>query len=111
MHPGSGRAENRQTLRHVHGAHWITFLQGYDGAAAQEGIYEVSVKYDVIVCEDDPYYFLQEGPYVPWWYRWRKASAAMDPDEGFETLSPRFLKFDHEGRITRLDPFFKVNES
>ncbi|KAG8864615.1 hypothetical protein FRB96_005119 [Tulasnella sp. 330] len=78
------------------------------GAQRKKDIYEVCVKYDIIICEDDPYYFLQEGPYVPQAYRSREAPAAMDPDEWFETLSPSFLRFDYEGRVIRLDTFSKT---
>ncbi|KAG9005248.1 hypothetical protein FRB94_001666 [Tulasnella sp. JGI-2019a] len=77
------------------------------GAARKKDVYEICVKYDVIICEDDPYYFLQEGPYVPKSYRSRKG-VDMDPEEWVETLSPSFLKFDYEGRVIRMDTFSKT---
>ena len=35
------------------------------GAQRKKEIYEICVKYDVIICEDDPYFILQAGDYIP----------------------------------------------
>jgi aromatic amino acid aminotransferase I len=63
---------------------------------------------DIIIAEDDPYYFLQAGEYVP--KSKRKAAAADDDDvAGFvRSLVPTFLRVDTQGRVIRMDTFSKV---
>lgn len=63
---------------------------------------------DIIIAEDDPYYFLQVGEYVP--KSKRKAAAADDGDVmGFaQSLIPSFLRLDTQGRVIRMDTFSKV---
>ena len=63
---------------------------------------------DIIIAEDDPYYFLQAGEYVP--KSKRKAAAADDDDvAGFvQSLVPTFLRVDTQGRVIRMDTFSKV---
>ncbi|KAL4255461.1 Class-I pyridoxal-phosphate-dependent aminotransferase-like protein, partial [Pleurotus pulmonarius] len=34
------------------------------GIERKQEIYDICVEFDVLIAEDDPYYFLQEGPYV-----------------------------------------------
>jgi len=70
-------------------------------------IYAICVEYDIVIIEDDPYYFLQQGPYVP------KADRAQrltpDDDERFlASLAPSYLKFDYQGRVIRLDTCSKT---
>jgi aromatic amino acid aminotransferase I len=82
----------------------------------KKAIYEICVKYDVIICEDDPYYFLYADPWVP--RRGKKAAAAAratrlaDNDKGqkefLKALPPSFLKFDYQGRVIRLETFSKT---
>lgn len=61
--------------------------------------------------EDDPYYFLQQDPYVPAKDR-KKASGsskALDDAEAYvASLAPSYLKFDYQGRVIRLDSFSKT---
>lgn len=79
---------------------------------------------DVIIIEDDPYFFLQEGPYTP--KAQRKMSEVDSDEEYLRKLAPSFLKsvlacdfhvwlvndsfhsFDYQGRVIRLDTFSKV---
>ncbi|GAA6061023.1 hypothetical protein JCM10212_001079 [Sporobolomyces blumeae] len=74
-------------------------------------IYELAVKYDVIIVEDDPYYFLQAPPYVP---RSARASSsatksATETDKEFlESLVPSYLRCDTQGRVVRIDTFSKT---
>lgn len=71
-------------------------------------IYDICVEYDIIIVEDDPYFFLQEGPYVPKPDR-RTSSSESDSDEKFvASLAPSYLKFDYQGRVLRLDTFSKT---
>lgn len=62
---------------------------------------------DIIIVEDDPYFFLQQGEYVPKAARADSADAISE-EAWISTLAPSFLKFDYEGRVIRLDTFSKV---
>lgn len=72
---------------------------------------------DVIICEDDPYYFLQEGKYIPPAERKRvakqtalvkKAAAAEDSEHFIANLEQSFLKIDYQGRVIRMDTYSKT---
>ncbi|KAJ7129722.1 PLP-dependent transferase [Mycena epipterygia] len=75
------------------------------GAARKKEIYQICV-------EDDPYYVLQEGPYVPKAQRGnqsRSSAAGLDDEAAFiASLEPSYVKFDYQGRIIRLDTFSKT---
>ncbi|OJA14663.1 hypothetical protein AZE42_02405 [Rhizopogon vesiculosus] len=81
--------------------------------ARKKQIYDVCVKYDVIIVEDDPYYFLQLGTYI---FKEDRSSGATpsgrpSPEESkryISTLTPSFLNFDYQGRVIRLDTFSKT---
>ena len=66
---------------------------------------------DIIIAEDDPYFFLQVGEYVP--KSKRKERAAKDDNDDDITrfvtsLIPTFLRIDTQGRVIRMDTFSKV---
>ena len=63
---------------------------------------------DIIIVEDDPYFFLQQGEYVPKAGR-ADSTDTMSEEAWVSTLAPSFLKFDYEGRVIRLDTFSKVS--
>ncbi|KAG9219324.1 hypothetical protein CCMSSC00406_0001734 [Pleurotus cornucopiae] len=70
-------------------------------------IYDICVEFDVLIAEDDPYYFLQEGPYVH--KTERSASVQFNSDEEYLShLAPSFLSIDYQGRVIRLDSFSKT---
>ncbi|GAA5942774.1 aminotransferase-like domain-containing protein [Sporobolomyces koalae] len=75
-------------------------------------IYALAVKYDVIIVEDDPYYFLQAGPYSPPSVRAqsdRAKSSRSETDEEFlKSLVPSYLRCDYQGRVVRIDTFSKT---
>jgi len=75
-------------------------------------IYDICVKYDVIICEDDPYYFLQAGEYEPASVRASSASSQgkhkETDDEFIASLIPSYLRFDYQGRVLRIDTFSKT---
>ncbi|GAA5876540.1 hypothetical protein JCM16303_003573 [Sporobolomyces ruberrimus] len=75
-------------------------------------IYAIAVKYDVIIVEDDPYYFLQAPPYSPPSVRSQTQKAGTnrsETDEEFLTsLVPSYLKIDYQGRVVRIDTFSKT---
>ena len=62
---------------------------------------------DIIIVEDDPYYFLQEGEYKPKSER-VNATVKHESDKFIASLAPSYLKFDCQGRVIRLDTFSKV---
>lgn len=67
------------------------------GAQRKKEIYAICVEFDIIIGEDDPYYILQEGEYVPQNIRaqWQKAAnpQASDDVEAFiDTLEPSYLR-------------------
>lgn len=53
---------------------------------------------DVIIVEDDPYYFLQAAPYVAKTSRASIATALETDDEFLDSLVPSFLRYDYQGR-------------
>ncbi|EER29497.1 Aromatic/aminoadipate aminotransferase 1 [Coccidioides posadasii str. Silveira] len=69
-------------------------------------VYKVAQKHDIIIVEDEPYYFLQMQPY-------KGANAPQDPppanyNEFLKALIPSFLSMDVDGRVVRLESFSKV---
>ncbi|KAF9782205.1 PLP-dependent transferase [Thelephora terrestris] len=78
-------------------------------AQRKQEVYNICVEFDVIIVEDDPYYFLQMPHYVP--KETRKTSASpfdTDEDNYLRKLVPSYLKFDWQGRVIRLDTFSKT---
>ncbi|TIC99742.1 Aromatic amino acid aminotransferase C56E4.03 [Colletotrichum higginsianum] len=81
-------------------------------------IYAVASKYDIIIVEDDPYWYLQypsavvaeaksrglKTPPSPPAYKPAKSSGYPFLD----SLTPSFLSVDTEGRVIRLDTFSKT---
>ncbi|RXW25294.1 hypothetical protein EST38_g585 [Candolleomyces aberdarensis] len=78
------------------------------GAARKKEIYDVCVEFDVIIVEDDPYYFLQEGPYRPKDSRDSLRQRQLNTTEFVEELVPSYLRFDYQGRVIRLETFSKT---
>ncbi|GAA5849914.1 hypothetical protein JCM5353_009063 [Sporobolomyces roseus] len=80
--------------------------------ARKRQIYELAVKYDVIIVEDDPYYFLQAPPYSPPSIRsteLKNCSKRSESDEEFlKSLIPSYLGVDYQGRVIRIDTFSKT---
>ncbi|KAH9055318.1 PLP-dependent transferase, partial [Lactarius vividus] len=80
------------------------------GLERKKAIYDICVEYDVIIAEDDPYFFLQIGEFVPKSQR----KAECEPPAGEEvarfidSLVPSFLKIDTQGRVIRIDTFSKT---
>ncbi|SCV73613.1 BQ2448_6043 [Microbotryum intermedium] len=83
-------------------------------AERKQRIYDICVKYDVIIVEDDPYYFLQAGEYEPPHVRASSSSktpskSSTESDEEFlQSLVPSFLRYDYQGRVIRIDTFSKT---
>lgn len=75
-------------------------------AERRRAVYKVAQKHDLIIVEDEPYYFLQMQPYTG------EGAAALPPpathDDFLKSLVPSFLSLDVDGRVVRLESFSKV---
>ncbi|KAI0969811.1 pyridoxal phosphate-dependent transferase [Xylaria arbuscula] len=81
-------------------------------------LYEICSKYDVIIVEDDPYWYLQfpsaeieeakaHNKPIPEF----KAANTLPVKSGYsflDSLAPSFLNVDYDGRVVRLDTFSKT---
>ena len=61
----------------------------------RQQIYNICRQHDVIIMEDDPYYYLQ-------------FSGDEATPQGFQNLGKSYLSLDTDGRVIRLDSFAKV---
>ncbi|KAJ2061062.1 hypothetical protein GGI17_003319 [Coemansia sp. S146] len=92
-------------------AYMIPTAQNPTGATMsmqrKQAIYEVAKKHDLVIIEDDPYYYLQFGEYRP-------VGETADPEDrysdlpGVTALIPSLLSMDTDGRVIRLDSFSKI---
>ncbi|KAJ1826728.1 Aromatic/aminoadipate aminotransferase 1, partial [Coemansia sp. RSA 2703] len=92
-------------------AYMIPTAQNPTGAtmslARKQALYQVAQKHDLVIIEDDPYYYLQFSAY-------QDPSQVADPEQryadlpGLTALQPSFLSLDTDGRIIRLDSFSKI---
>ncbi|KAK4189603.1 pyridoxal phosphate-dependent transferase [Podospora australis] len=82
-------------------------------------IYAICSKYDVIIIEDEPYWYLQFPSAAAEEAKSRKASlpadlekqtssTAKDDDDFMASLTPSFTALDVDGRVVRLDTFSKT---
>ncbi|RCK54530.1 Aromatic/aminoadipate aminotransferase 1 [Candida viswanathii] len=76
-------------------------------AERRKKIYELACKYDFLVVEDEPYYFLQMEPYTKDKAA-REGKAVHSHEEFINALVPSFVSLDVEGRVIRLDSVSKV---
>lgn len=68
-------------------------------------VYAVAQKHDVLIIEDDPYYFLQLGPY----HQGKTvANDVKSPEEFLASLVPSYVSIDVDGRVIRIDSASKV---
>ncbi|KAK9413677.1 hypothetical protein SUNI508_11758 [Seiridium unicorne] len=67
-------------------------------------IYEVAVRHDLYIFEDDPYYFLQmTGP-----EGYASGTAGLAADDYLAQLPPSYLSLDQCGRVLRMDSTSKI---
>ncbi|KAJ1922082.1 hypothetical protein IWQ60_006621 [Tieghemiomyces parasiticus] len=71
----------------------------------RRAIYALAQSYNLIIIEDDPYYYLQFAPYQP---AAERTNDSMDAQPGLSGLLPSFLSLDTDGRVLRLDSFSKI---
>ncbi|CDF90832.1 probable Aromatic/aminoadipate aminotransferase 1 [Zygosaccharomyces bailii ISA1307] len=76
----------------------------------KEAIYRIAQKHNFLIVEDEPYYFLQVGDYVPDLKKREEINSAPRPthQEFLDSLVKTFLSCDTDGRVVRLDSFSKV---
>ncbi|KAI0340764.1 PLP-dependent transferase [Trametopsis cervina] len=93
-----------------HVMYTVPIGQNPSGATARAGrkqaIYDICVEFDVIIVEDDPYYFLQMGAYKPKAAR-NTATIKHDSEKFIEGLAKSYIAHDYQGRVVRLDTFSK----
>ncbi|KAL2414731.1 Aromatic amino acid aminotransferase C56E4.03 [Exophiala dermatitidis] len=76
------------------------------GVERRKTIYDIAQKEDLIIVEDDPYYFLQMPPYIG-----EEATALASRPSHKKSLTsslPSFLSLDVDGRVVRLESFSKI---
>ncbi|KAH9055317.1 PLP-dependent transferase [Lactarius vividus] len=80
------------------------------GLDRKKAIYDICVEYDLIIAEDDPYFFLQLGEFVPKSQRKaeRESPVGEEVARFIDSLVPSFLKIDTQGRVIRIDTFSKT---
>lgn len=83
-------------------------------AERREKVYKIAQKYDFLIIEDEPYYYLQFPDYS--YQKARKpkpeitdkATLEKEVDAMIKSLVTSFFRFDVDGRVIRLDSFSKV---
>ncbi|OHE93139.1 aromatic amino acid aminotransferase [Colletotrichum orchidophilum] len=73
----------------------------------RRNIYRVAQKHDLIILEDDPYYWLQMDPYNSCTEN-EPSSTPLSPADLLKMTVPTYLKIDVDGRVMRMDSFSKV---
>lgn len=73
-------------------------------------IYKLAQEHDLIIIEDDPYYFLQLYPYIKDVNKreFLNKDNKVNSKDFLKTLEPTFLSLDYDGRVIRLDSFSKI---
>lgn len=113
----SWKEENHEGKRRPHVMYTVPIGQNPTGtimdARRKQAIYDICVKYDVIIVQDDPYYFLQFPQYMRESERSLRSHIpdTVDAETSAKfvaSLTPSFIKFDYQGRVIRLDSFSKV---
>lgn len=70
-------------------------------------IYKIAQDHDLIIIEDEPYYFLQMEDYTTD-KSVRESRHVHSHEEFIKALVPSFISLDVDGRVIRLDSFSKV---
>lgn len=76
-------------------------------ADRRKKVYEIICKHDMVLVEDEPYFFLQMETYTKD-KESRAGKAVHNHEEFLKALVPSFISMDTEGRVLRLDSFSKV---
>ncbi|KAI0244836.1 U3 snoRNP protein [Massospora cicadina] len=81
--------------------------------ARRQQIYKVAQELELIIFEDDPYYYLQLPPFNPNRIITSERKEDMDAQEfidvfGYKSLTPSLLSLDVDGRVVRMDSWAKT---
>ncbi|PWY78800.1 L-kynurenine/alpha-aminoadipate aminotransferase [Aspergillus eucalypticola CBS 122712] len=83
----------------------------------RRAVYDVAEKHDLIIIEDDPYYFLRMGPYHSHHYEANETNGTDTNHHAYEDEAaqvyrsesiPSYLALDTSGRVVRLDSASKI---
>ncbi|KAL4962742.1 pyridoxal phosphate-dependent transferase [Aspergillus stella-maris] len=81
-------------------------LTGYSQTAERRAaIYAIAENYDLIIIEDDPYYFLRLGPYIS---DDTATTGTGEREQAWNAADPSYLSLDTSGRVVRLDSTSKI---
>ncbi|OMH83800.1 Aromatic amino acid aminotransferase [Zancudomyces culisetae] len=73
----------------------------------RKDIYSVCQKHNLMIIEDDPYYFIQFGG-LPVVHHEEQSESYFSKLPGVENLLPSLLSLDVDGRVVRMDTFSKL---
>lgn len=73
----------------------------------RRAVYKLAQKHDIIIIEDEPYYFLQMEPYTRD-LETRQKRHVHDHAEFTKALVPSYISMDVDGRVIRLDSVSKT---
>ncbi|KAJ1978394.1 hypothetical protein H4R35_001925 [Dimargaris xerosporica] len=75
--------------------------------ARRQALYQLAQKHNLVILEDDPYYYMQ---YPAYHSPEARAAAPVDSytPKGMSNLIPSFLRLDVDGRVIRMDSFSKL---
>ena len=79
---------------------------GTQSLERRKAIYEVMKEFDLLMLEDDPYFFLQMNPYGS--KTLTSPDRSLDGQAYLDSLTPSYLSIDTEGRVIHCDSFSKV---
>lgn len=76
------------------------------GGERRKAIYKLAQKYDFLVVEDEPYYFLQMDTFTL--DKSARNTKTVSHEEFLKSLVHSYLSIDTDGRVVRLDSYSKV---
>ncbi|KAK1705439.1 pyridoxal phosphate-dependent transferase [Colletotrichum lupini] len=74
----------------------------------RRSIYRVAQQHDLIILEDDPYYWLQMDACSPSAELTTPSTTPQSPADLLNAIVPTYLGIDVDGRVMRMDSFSKV---
>ncbi|KAK7418035.1 Aromatic/aminoadipate aminotransferase 1 [Neonectria punicea] len=74
----------------------------------RKDIYRVAQEHDLIILEDDPYYFLQMDRFYGDAKPSQFDAGSQSPESLLSMIIPSYLSMDTDGRVMRMDSFSKI---
>ncbi|KAJ5496529.1 hypothetical protein N7463_008516 [Penicillium fimorum] len=78
------------------------------GLERRRDIYRIAQEHDLVIIEDDPYYFLQMNPFSSAKEEDPTTTSPQTPADLLKKIVPSYLSIDTDGRVLRMDSFSKV---